>query len=455
MTAIIQISDHDLLIKIGSETVHSQGYAWLKGKQVYFDLDADNIAIKHSRLTPQQINNHYWQQCDQTSIVNNGCGMRSAADLIWRHLGDLKKQQNLQDVIFVVPSHYQAENLQLLLGIAKSCQLNVLGLINRAVLATQDQAGKDGEYLHFDIQLHQTVCTSLSVENGLLTLTNTEIVHDVGLLMLEDALLKTIQHNFIQNDRFDPLHNAQTEQQLFDQLPQLASKIFQSAKSNISLGYKSRQHTANIDVKQWNRTVQPYLEILNKASMQRKYQGVFYSFNGFQAIQINQSQGTVLSDALEVTAQQLSAWTQSDNSDGIAYITELPISNKQLIIDTPAVSEAPSKSESDKRPATNNLTDLSASSATLQPHQVTHLLQSGIAVRLQRAMIKTDNGVLTLQTRTVESSASVQQLLDQGVIFIAHDDDRKSLQTNDRLTSNLADGVITAIQVQPSEDNQE
>ena len=58
--------------------------------------------------------------------------MRHAADLIWQHLSQLKQQQNLEQLVLVVPSHYRAENLQLLLGVAKACDLTVTRVIKQS-----------------------------------------------------------------------------------------------------------------------------------------------------------------------------------------------------------------------------------------------------------------------------------------------------------------------------------
>ena len=434
MATVIYINDNNLLINQGDNSSISQGYAWLKANQVYFDTDKQNIPVRHSHLFPQQINNHYWQQCDQNPVAKNESGVRNAADLIWKHLIELKKQHSLSEVIFSVPSHYQTVNLQLLLGIAKACDLNVAGLINNAMLSLKDHVSTDGQYLHIDMQLHQAVCSTVSVENGRLLFDEAEVVHETGLLLMQDAMLKAVRDNFIKNDRFDPLHHAHTEQQLFDQLPDMINKVVQFGKTSISVDYQSQQHTANIESKQLISALKPFYEILLKASKQKTFQHIYYAANGVDPIGLESLFKQTLSvvEGPEIHAQELIELIQADSAEGgdVTYLTQCSL---------PGSSTKKTTAKNKKsRKAVNGSVD------SLGIDGVTHLLQSGVAVSLDKAFIDTSKSDLHL----VSKKSNVKELLEKGTIFIVNDDKRKTLQPNDRLASNLADGVISAIKVQ-------
>ena len=159
MSAIITVNDNHILVQQQASIASSQGYALLLDDKVTFDLDERESAIMSCRLQPQQIQNRYWQQCAQTSIGIKHSLVGNSADLIWQHLTALREKFGLDEVVFVVPSHYQQQNLQLLLGIADSSGLTTQGLINKAVMITQHHAHQDGDYLHIDLQLYQTVCS--------------------------------------------------------------------------------------------------------------------------------------------------------------------------------------------------------------------------------------------------------------------------------------------------------
>ena len=75
-----------------------------------------------------------------------------------------------------------------------------------------------GPLLHLDIQLHQSVITRLNstgeVERGAV-----ELLPELGIKTFYDLWAQYIADQFIRQYRFDPLHTAAGEQQLYDRLP--------------------------------------------------------------------------------------------------------------------------------------------------------------------------------------------------------------------------------------------
>ncbi|NND00131.1 MAG: hypothetical protein HKN85_08115 [Gammaproteobacteria bacterium] len=443
MPAIIHINDNNLLIQQGDKLSRSQGYAWLKDGEVYFDLDQPHIAVLHCRLQPQQINSRYWQQCEQTSIASNDSGMRHAADLVWCHLNQLKAAYKLDEVVLVVPSHYQAANLQLLLGIAKACGLRVRSLINKAVLALHRDIAADGHYLHIDLQLHQTVCSEVIAADGKLKLGKVEILHEVGLQAMQDSLLKAIQNRFIHSDRFDPLHYAETEQQLFNQLPQLARQIAKEGKTNVTVKYQGRQHGSSIDDKQWGEAIERYAEQLINFEAGGQVDRRYYDFCGFQAMQLPSTHKIIAAPPPE-TDVVLREGPHQDGEGNLIYRTELPLVSSRRQVETkvaePESARVRQASEtcSNVKPKSNGV-DQSA----------THLLQSGVAIPISQACIATDNNQIKLFQG---GESNIEQLLASQEIFIMSDTSRSHLKTDDRLGSNLGDGVVTVIRVVEAED---
>jgi len=433
MPAIIHINDNNLLIEQGDQIFRSQGYAWLAAGEVYFDLSSENNALQHCRLEPQQINSRYWQQCEPTTIASNDSGMRHAADLVWRHLAELKTKHQLTDVVLIVPSHYQAKNLQLLLGIAKSCELQVLGLINKSVYALHQQVSGDGFYLHCDVQLHQSVCSEVIVEDGMAKLGSVEILHQVGLQAMQDALLKTIQDRFISSDRFDPLHYAETEQQLFGQLPKLAEQIAAQGKGNLSVHYQGQQHMASIDRKQWDQSVASFVKKLNLVEIDAQPDLRFYDFNGFQATDIA---GTVLNSP--PTVLHVSDLTTNQGGQ-LIYRTEWLCKINEFTSNAVAVEQK-----------LHAETPETVSSSKENSRTATHLLQAGIAVPLQYAGIALQGKQLKLEQM---AQSNLQKMLQLKELFIVGDTERQTVQADDRLGSNLADGVITVIHVAQAMDD--
>lgn len=450
MVDALHINDNNLVLESAGQRSVSQGYAWLKGDQVLFDIDQLDSPVSHCRVAPQQINNRYWQQCEQSAIPANGAGMRHAADLVWQHLNQLRQQKNLTDLILVVPSHYRESNLQLLLGIAKACQLEVKGLLNKAVLALQNELQADGEYWHFDVQLHQTVCSRIGLAKGLVSLAEVEILSDVGIYLMQEALLKGLQNNFIQNDRFDPLHDAATEQQLFDQLPNIAMQLADTGKASVGLEHQGRLHNTTLDAKEWQALLAPFSDRLIDVS--GSADGSYIDFNAAfdnagldlltQAGFIQMHQAVNFPVGYEAVAS---------DSGSIIYRTDLPLSKprakptKNADVSKQAIEQSKLAANShDKLSQAQEKSSTSPFNADVSLPLVTHVLCGGKAMPVANAYITTENGVLGLQQG---AQGNVQQLLSSGGLFILNDEGRRELKINDRIGSNLADGVLTVIQV--------
>lgn len=431
MINALYINDNNLVVHIEAEAADSRrysslkGYAWLRGDKVVFDSDADDSPVRNCRIAPQEINTRYWQHCDQNTIAANGAGMRNAADLIWRHLNELKHQHQLQDLVLVVPSHYREANLQLLLGVAKSSGLEISGLVNKAILALSSHAATESDYLHVDVQLHQTVVSAVKVEGGLIKLGSVDVLQDVGIHTMQEALLKGLQQNFIRNDRFDPLHDAATEQQLFDQLSDIALQINESGKANIGLQHQGRIHSSSIDAKEWDALLTPFVDRILEVSKQRDPSTVLVDLNA-----AFESTVPAILEAARVTVLQgvpvLTPDVKRSTDDGsLVYLTELPAAT---------ITQAATKKS---RP------DVPAAKSSTPTNQATHLLFAGRAVPIDSAEVVSAANTL----RVKPGSPNVMPLLANGKLFIMNDESRKELRVNDRIGSQLADGVITVIQV--------
>lgn len=442
MTHVLHINDNNLLIQRASTSVselpelaRSQGYAWLKGDQLLFDSDPQTAPVKFCRIAPQEINSRYWQQCAQSSIANNQVGMRHAADLIWAHIGELKKQHQLNELVLVVPSHYQSSNLQLLLGIGQSQSLTIAGLINKAVLALHDKVIEDGDYVHLDVQLHQTVSSTITVSGGIAKLGNIEVIQSVGIQAMQDALLKAIQAGFIQHDRFDPLHYAETEQQLFDQLNDSISDIARFSKTTISVQHQGQTHNTSIDAKLLTTTLLPFVQDLQASShaVQQIYIDLNAAFGEFIPGAFNDGNFHFIEQQPVVDIASLV--NNTAQADELVYLTQLPLVNHSAEPLPTGVSTSANSS---------------ADSTSLQKsvrQDATHLLQAGVAIPIEQAELRTANNQLTLHVADGQQHANAQTMLNQGQVFIMNDDARQQFQPNDRLGSHLADGVVTVIEV--------
>ena len=102
---------------------------------------------------------------------------------------------------------------------------------------------------------------------GVVSLGDVQVIQDVGIHLMQETLLKGLQNSFIQNDRFDPLHEATTEQQLFDQLPSIAEQIAASGKANVGVEHQSRLHSTSLEASEWHGLLNSFATRLSQASV--------------------------------------------------------------------------------------------------------------------------------------------------------------------------------------------
>jgi hypothetical protein len=195
-------------------------------------LHLGEAAARRAHLHPRQTWNRFWSALGQDPWPAPVDALRHNADLAWHQLRFLHERAGKPaEVVFAVPGSFSAAQLALLLGIAQSCPFRAAGLVDAAVAAVAACAGP-GRYQHLDLQLHQAVLTRIDVTDEV-TRHSVDVIEGTGVLAFHDAAAELAADTFIQQSRFDPLHRAETEQALYDQLPRCLAAF--AAQSEVML----------------------------------------------------------------------------------------------------------------------------------------------------------------------------------------------------------------------------
>jgi FHA domain len=197
----------------------SPGFALLHGGRV---LVGDAAASRY-RAAPLHAQNRYWHALGTESLPWTAQGVATAADLAHAHLTAVLApalEPVVADLLLAVPPGYTREQLGLLVGIANECGVTVRGLVDAGLAACTTVAPAPC-MLHLDLQLHQAVATLLEVSraDGALRRIRYELLPGVGVLAFRQSMAAAIATAFVRETRFDPLHQAATEQTLHDRLP--------------------------------------------------------------------------------------------------------------------------------------------------------------------------------------------------------------------------------------------
>lgn len=237
MTALLDLNDCNVQLWHGDTHVQSPGYALLRGREYVFGAAAREAA----RLRPREVNTRFWWQLGTDPLQPPLGPARHTADLVHAHLQSLHGDAGQPgEVIVAVPGTLHREQLSLLLGIVQQCPFDAVGLVNRSV-ALGSLYGGQRRLFHLELQLHQAVVTALALRDDSVSLEHTAALPGCGLLQLQERLVEVIANAFVRQTRFDPRRKADTEQQLYNALPDTLRSLQSAGEANLEVGhYRAR-----------------------------------------------------------------------------------------------------------------------------------------------------------------------------------------------------------------------
>jgi len=191
-------------------------------------LSVGRAAQAQAHLYPQRVMNQFWERLDTQPLVPRSRSAGNHAEVALAHLAMVWEQIKTRgrETIITIPGFWSREQLGLLLGLARELSINVSGLIPRA-LAAAPRTLESGALLYLDLHLHRAEVACL-LQDSQLELVDTITLDGFGLLHLHRLWAEAIAEEFVRTTRFDPLHDAASEQALYDHLPEILDRLAES-----------------------------------------------------------------------------------------------------------------------------------------------------------------------------------------------------------------------------------
>jgi hypothetical protein len=205
-------------------------------------------ARKFSRLFPRRLDNRFWQILEETPLSRPVGPHSSSADLVQAQLQRLwlAAGSRADGVVFAVPGRWSDEQLGLLLGIAQDLQLPVRGLVDSAVAATRHEY-RGGDLIHLDIALHEVTVTRIS-QAGQAGVGERVVIDSFGIERLERVCIELIARQFVEATRFDPLHEAESEQYLYDHLYDWCARLGRQGAVSLTVPFGGNEFSTDINL---------------------------------------------------------------------------------------------------------------------------------------------------------------------------------------------------------------
>jgi hypothetical protein len=224
-------------------------------------------ALQRLRIKPLLANTNFWRGLSTQPLTRPSRVAGTTADVAFAQAETLLggfKQEN-ESVLLAVPAGYSREQLGLLLGVINETGVSVAGLVDAAVAACSLEPAP-ARVLHLDLELHQALLTVLEYAGGDqpgLKRSRYEIAPRHGLLGIHQTLVQFIAENFVRKTRFDPLHEAASEQRLVDLLPAWLSELTEAQAITMSFQFGERELQLEMEREQLIAAAEPhYVELL-------------------------------------------------------------------------------------------------------------------------------------------------------------------------------------------------
>ena len=393
---IIELNDGEIRVADAHEIIlRSPGFAVGHNE----NIEVGTAAARQARLNPLAVYDRYWSNLNQDPLQNPSAYARHHADLAYAHLLALHEQSGEPDeVLFAVPGTFSNDQLALLLGLVEASPFNrAVGLVDISVAAAASVAAS-GYQVHVDLHLHRVLITHLTVDEQV-TRGEVQVVDGVGLSEMFDLTASAIADLFIRQTRFDPQHHAETEQLLYDQIPQCLQTLLEGSDATVEIPYQGIQYDTKVAVDSVRTALAPLYKRIVEAlptSDTKLVSDRLANFPGLIGL-ISGAQLVLADSVFEGCRSQL----QKIHSQGptLDFVTSLPASGQS------AAMEAPSAGRS--KPLETLLVVASLP---------THIMRDNRAYAINDRPLYLSSTDGTSRTKTAQSRCSVSKHSDEVIV---------------------------------------
>jgi hypothetical protein len=209
------------LLEIDGNSIESPGFALAEKPGLIVGVTAERKA----HLYPRQILNQFWDQLNIEPLEQPNPFAQNHAEVAFAHFARIWQtvKHYGREMVIAVPGFYTREHLGFILGIAQELGVPVKGFVPLAVAAVPQRL-PEGLLLHLDLHLHRFEVTRLERADQL-NRKDSISSEGNGLSKLYRRWVDAIAEEFVRSTRFDPLHQAATEQELYDRLPGILRQL--------------------------------------------------------------------------------------------------------------------------------------------------------------------------------------------------------------------------------------
>jgi hypothetical protein len=258
------------LLKVDGNRFESPGFALPEKNQ----LIVGGAAERKAHLYPRQVLNQFWDQLNIDPLEQSNPFAQNHAEVAFEHFARIWQtvKNHGKEMAIAVPSFYTREHLGFILGIAQELGIPIRGFVPLAVAAVPARM-PEGLVLHLDIHLHRFEITRLERAEQL-NQKDSISAEGSGLSRLYRRWVDAVAEEFVRSTRFDPLHQAVTEQELYDRLPGILTALCRNPSLYFEMSPGSKTYHVTLTRDLFYKSGEPVFEEM------RRLVGRFYDRYG-------------------------------------------------------------------------------------------------------------------------------------------------------------------------------
>jgi hypothetical protein len=202
-----------------------------------------------ARTMPSAYIDKYWRNLSEQALPRATGDARSFADLAYAQLAQLWSLHGsgVSAVLCAFPSHWGKAELSLLLGVAQEAGIPLVGLATIPVASTRRQY-PDCDLIHVEFAASAVSLTQMVQGDGSSAQGPSEAIMDLGIAALERTSAEYFARKFLESSRFDPMHDAQSEQRVYDKLPDWLALLARTPETELQFDHKGNEFRARVSL---------------------------------------------------------------------------------------------------------------------------------------------------------------------------------------------------------------
>ncbi|MDP6616386.1 MAG: FHA domain-containing protein [Gammaproteobacteria bacterium] len=255
----IQINDVAITGVADGQVVFTEpGCAAVEDGRILFG----DAALRLAGKSPRAFFDRYWHELSEKPVATDIDSLSTQVDLAHAQLEHLWAKAGVatDSAGIALPSYWSRDQIALLLGICEEIGIPVEGMAEISVAATR-RLYPGHALIHLEMFAHATTLSPVDQADSP-SVAQSTLLDNVGVVSLRRGCIEFFAQRFLECSRFDPLHDAESEQQAYDRLDEWLSQSKSADDTEIEFVSADGKHTAQVAAAELTGSLRRYYQPL-------------------------------------------------------------------------------------------------------------------------------------------------------------------------------------------------